>query len=338
MSDLGRLEKIDVRSEWADEARDFTPWLAEENLDLLEDTIGIDLELEATEKPVGPFNADILCKDTVEDQWVLIENQLKRTDHKHLGQLLTYASGLGAVTIVWVSDRFNDQHRSALDWLNDITDEGINFFGLEIELWQIGDSPPAPKFNVVSKPNDWSNRVSDAAEDEELTEFDEAQLDFWTEFAEYLDENNSTINPRKPQSQHWMDFAVGDSRAHLSARINSQDGSIGVNLALKKHPEALFHLLEREKGQVEEEVGLDLGWHRRPNKKWCIIGHSWSQESPLERPNWSDEFELLSDALTSFYNAFSPRLSNLDADDWSPPSSENTRTNSEEELTERERR
>ncbi|MCS3662012.1 DUF4268 domain-containing protein [Salinibacter ruber] len=338
MPDLGRLEKIDVRSEWADEARDFTPWLAEENLDLLEDTIGIDLELEATEKPVGPFNADILCKDTVEDQWVLIENQLKRTDHKHLGQLLTYASGLGAVTIVWVSDRFNDQHRSALDWLNDITDEGINFFGLEIELWQIEDSPPAPKFNVVSKPNDWSNRVSDAAEDEELTEFDEAQLDFWTEFAEYLNENNSTISPRKPQSQHWMYFAVGDSRAHLSARVNTQDELIGVDLALKEKAEPLFHLLKREKEQIEAEVGLELNWNRQPDKTWCIIRHWWEQENPLRRRNWPGEFQLLSDALTSFYDTFSPRLSNLDADDWSPPSSENTRTNSEEELAERERR
>lgn len=321
MSDLGRLENVDVRSEWNDEAQDFTPWLAEENLDLLEDTIGIDLELEATEKAVGPFKADILCKDTFEDHWVLIENQLERTDHKHLGQLLTYASGLGAVTIVWISDRFNEQHRSALDWLNDITDEGINFFGLEIELWQIEDSPPAPKFNVVSKPNNWSNQVSDAAEDDELSEFDRTQLDFWTEFAEYLDDHNSTVNPRKPQSQHWMDFAVGDSRAHLSARINSQDESIGVNLALKKQPEALFHLLKREKEQIEEEISFDLGWHRRPNKKWCIIDHTWDQKNPLDESNWPDEFPRLSDGLSRFHDAFGPRLENLDAEEWSSPSS-----------------
>lgn len=321
MSDLGRLEKVDVRSEWNDEARDFTPWLAEENLDLLEDTLGIDLELEATEKSVGPFDADILCKDTVEDQRVLIENQLERTDHNHLGQLLTYASGLGAATIVWISDRFNDQHRSALDWLNDNTDEGINFFGLEIELWQIEGSPPAPKFNVVSKPNDWSDQVSSAARNQELSEVKQAQLEFWTEFREYLDENNSVVSARKPRPQHWMDFAVGDSRVHLSARVNTQDESMGVNLALKKRPEALFQLLKGEKEKIENEIGLELDWHRRPNKKWCIIGHTRNQERPLEKSNWPDEFQLLSDLLVRFHNAFAPRLNDLEAEDWSSATS-----------------
>ena len=133
------------------------PWLArKENLDILGQTLVIDLELEAQERPVGPFRADILCKDIGSDRWVLIENQLERTDHNHLGQLLTYASGLEAVTIVWIAAHFTEEHRSTLDWLNRITDGSFRFFGLEVELWRIGDSPPAPKFNIVSKPNDWS--------------------------------------------------------------------------------------------------------------------------------------------------------------------------------------
>ena len=143
---LGKLEKVDLRTVWTNEAADFTPWLAEEgNLERLADIIGLDLELEATEKSVGPFSADILCKDTVNDQWVLVENQLERTDHRHLGQLLTYAAGLNAVTVVWIAERFTEEHRAALDWLNEITGEGTDFFGLEIELWRIGKSPAAPK-------------------------------------------------------------------------------------------------------------------------------------------------------------------------------------------------
>jgi hypothetical protein len=147
---LGRLQKVDLREAWVSEANDFTPWLAqEENLKLLGDTIGIELELESQEKSVGPFRADILCKDTVTDNWVLIENQLERTDHTHLGQLLTYAAGLNAVTIVWIAERFTEEHRATLDWLNERTDEKINVFGLEVELWRIGDSPIAPKFNII---------------------------------------------------------------------------------------------------------------------------------------------------------------------------------------------
>ena len=130
MTDLGRLEKVELRSVWGTEDQDFTPWLAqEENLNVLADTIGVDLELEAQEKSVGTFRADILCKDTGTGDWVLIENQLERTDHTHMGQLMTYAAGLQAVTIVWVSLRFTDEHRAALDWLNDITDERFRFFG-----------------------------------------------------------------------------------------------------------------------------------------------------------------------------------------------------------------
>ena len=134
-SNLGRLEQVELRSIWANEAGDFTPWLAqEENLRLLGDTIGIELELEEQEKDVGPFSADILCKDTIGGSWVLIENQLERTDHTHLGQLITYAAGLQAVTIVWIASRLTEEHRAALDWLNDITDSKFQFFGLEIEV------------------------------------------------------------------------------------------------------------------------------------------------------------------------------------------------------------
>src|SRR5262245_40043571 len=152
---LGRLESVDLRKIWTSEASDFTPWLARpENIAELANTLDMDLEVEAQERAVGPFRADILCKDISTNRWVLIENQLERTDHHHLGQLLTYASGLEAVTIVWIAARFTEKHRSTLDWLNKITDDRFRFFGLEVELWRIGDSPAAPKFNVVSKPND----------------------------------------------------------------------------------------------------------------------------------------------------------------------------------------
>src|SRR5688500_16692480 len=141
MSTLGRLQSVDLRSVWASECTHFTPWLAQaENLELIGEAIGVELELEAQEKRVGPFRADILCKDTITNSWVLIENQIEPTDHCHLGQLLTYAAGLQAATIVWVAGKVREEHRAALDWLNEITGERFNFFGLEIELWRIGDS------------------------------------------------------------------------------------------------------------------------------------------------------------------------------------------------------
>src|SRR3954454_5018740 len=213
---LGRLEKVELRNIWLSEASDFTPWLArKENLDILGETLGIDLELEAQERAVGPFRADILCKDIGTDRWVLIENQLERTDHVHLGQLLTYASGLEAVTIVWIAARFTEEHRSTLDWLNKITDETFRFFGLEVELWRIGDSPAAPKFNVVSKPNNWSRSVAQAAraiDETGLSETRTIQKEYWEQFHAELDRQKGPIaGNRKAQPQSWMTYPVGRS-------------------------------------------------------------------------------------------------------------------------------
>src|SRR5262245_41567055 len=209
MNSLGRLERIDLRQIWPSEASGFTPWLArEENLSLLGETLGIDLELEAQERPVGPFRADILCKDIGTDRWVLIENQLERTDHVHLGQLLTYASGLEAVTIIWIAARFTEEHSATLDWLNRITDDSFRFCGSEVELWRIGSSPAAPKFNIVSKPNDWSHSVAHAAraiDDAELSETRLLQREYWAGLNQALLRAGGPVSgDRKPQPQPWM--------------------------------------------------------------------------------------------------------------------------------------
>ena len=160
---LGKVQRVNVRDAWPNEANHFTPWLAsEDGMELLQETLGMELEVEATEKFVGPFKADILAKrtDTTEDHWVLIENQLERTDHRHLGQLLTYAAGLKAVTVVWIAENFAEEHKAALNWLNDVTRDELEFFGLEIEVWQIGNSEPAPMFNILAEPNEWSREVT----------------------------------------------------------------------------------------------------------------------------------------------------------------------------------
>ena len=316
---LGRLEKVKLRTVWADEATDFTPWIAEaDNLAQLAEAIGFgadDLELESTEKNVGPFRADVLCKDTAENQWVLIENQLGKTDHGHLGQLLTYAAGLNAVTIVWVAAKFTDEHRAALDWLNEITTAGTDFFGLEIELWKIGNSPAAPKFNLASKPNDWSRKMARAAgQDGELSEMDQRYLKYWSQFNEHLDESGSAVTPRKPKPHYSARFSVGRSGCRLDARASARDKTMRVELVLYKRGEAkpLFHLLKDDRAAIESEVGASLRWQPKPKKKRCIIGVELEGEDPTDRDRWPRQHEKLADMLDRFYAAFSPRLKQLD--------------------------
>jgi hypothetical protein len=151
------LKRIALRHAWPNEATGFTPWLAD-NLSLLGNVIGIELELEATERNIGSCRADILAKDIITGNRVLVENQLEDTDHKHMGQLIAYASGLKAATAVWIAGRVTDEYRDAINWLNEITGKDINFFALEIELWQSGDQV-MPKFNVICKPHLWNGRV-----------------------------------------------------------------------------------------------------------------------------------------------------------------------------------
>ncbi len=315
MADLGKLKKIDLREVWADEAGEFTPWLAqEENIELLGDAIGIELEVEAQEKPVGPFSADILCKDTANNLWVLIENQLERTDHTHLGQLMTYAAGLDAVTIIWIAEKFTDEHRAAMDWLNEITDESINFFGLEVELWQIGESSIAPKFNIVSKPNEWSKTVKTTAAKAELSETKKLQLEYWTRFREFMEESESFVRCQKPAPQHWTNFSVGRTGFGLVAKVNTRDGEIGAYLNIYgPDKQTHFNLLHgMYKQQIESQISTDIDWRALPDAKGSHIETN-RKANPADRNDWSSQHEWIKNIVEEFHRVMSPIIKHLDA-------------------------
>lgn len=317
---LGRLQKVDLRDAWSSESSHFTPWLAlEENLQLLGETIGIELELEAQEKDVGPFRADILCKDTATGNWVLIENQLERTDHTHLGQLLTYAAGLNAVTIVWIAQRFTEEHRATLDWLNEHTDESINMFGLEIELWRIGNSPIAPKFNIISQPNDWSRTIQQAAAGSgEVSEHKQFQLQFWTAFRQYMEEKGSFVRCQKPLPQHWTNHAIGRTGVHLASVIstwnsetNSKNPELRVELYLDgPNAKQEFAALLVQKEQIKAAVGFPLTWHNPEGKALTKI-YTRQDANFLNESLWSQQFEWFKQRLERMHKVFGPIVKNL---------------------------
>lgn len=262
--DLGILTKVDLRDIWTSESGDFTPWLAQShNLSILSETLGLELECEAQEKPVGPFRADILCRDIGTNNWVLIENQLERTDHGHLGQLLTYASGLEAVTIIWIAARFTEEHRSTLDWLNRITDDSFRFFGVEVELWRIGNSLAAPRFNIVSKPNNWSKlmhqatRVIDASE---LSDTRALQLAYWTAFQSVLmSRGGAFVRERKPQPQSWMAYSIGRAGFTVNGAMVRSKRQVRAELYIgHADAKAFYHLLVAQRDAIQGELACSL--------------------------------------------------------------------------------
>jgi hypothetical protein len=314
---LGRLQKVELREAWTNEADDFTPWLAlPENIKLLGEAIQLDLAVEAQEKEVGPFRADIVCRDLADPgALVLIENQLECTDHKHLGQLLTYAAGLHAVTIVWLAERFTDEHRAALDWLNEVTGEDVNFFGLEIELWRIGNSPVAPKFNVVSQPNPGSEAARIAVSGE--TEGKQLQFAFWTAFSTYLSDARSTLSIRpKPRAARGLALGrVGFSVcavALLSPETESSEkGELRVEVAIN-HPQAraFYDLLVEQKEQIEVAVGESLVWHSTPNARRCRI-YLQRTADISDRAQWPEQHAWLKSKLEALDRVFRPIVRQL---------------------------
>lgn len=319
MGILGQLESIELRSVWRRESEHFTSWLAEgANLSLLGQTLGLSLELEAQEQEVGPFRADLLCKDTGSGSWVIIENQLERTDHTHLGQLITYAAGLQAATIIWISARFTEEHRAALDWLNEITAENFNFFGVEIELWRIGVSPIAPKFNVVSKPNDWSKSVRQGASSVDLTPNRQLQLAFWTGFQSYLREH-STVRASRAQPQGWIPHAIGRTGFTLisiaslydSAADSYDRGELRVELVVNhREAKAFFASLERSRTKIEQEIAVPVTWHNPKSSRQAKV-YVRRSANLHDRREWPEYYEWLRVHLELFAKVFTERVRTL---------------------------
>jgi hypothetical protein len=299
---LGKFEQVDLRTAWKHEALDFTKWLAqEENLSQLSDEIGIEIESPQTEVSVGSFQADILAEDQ-DGNKVIIENQLEPSNHDHLGKLITYASGLQARTIIWIVGDVKDEHKQAIDWLNLHTDSDTSFFAIKMELWKIGDSPPAPKFQIISKPNDWTKAVRTSTGGAQPSETKLLQMQFWNKFKDSTANTRTTLRLQSPRPQHWYNLAIGSSAAHIGLTINTQDKTIGCELYIPREKK-MFAVLASHKEAIEKEFGEQLEWMELPGKKASRI--KVSRDADIENEGgWNDYFNWLKQKAEGFQAVF----------------------------------
>lgn len=323
--ELSRLEAVELREIWDTEAQHFTPWLAEEeNLTLLGETLGMkELEIEGTEINVGDFRADILCKNE-DGSRVLIENQLEETDHSHLGQILTYAAGLDVQTVIWIAKTFKDEHRAALDRLNEIAaDKGFRFFGVEIRVWQIEDSARAPQFDVVSSPNNWSRTVSQDTQNEMSKNLSETQLQqekYWTKLRDYMSQSTNQFKFPKPQAAHYLQFNIGRSDFGIRTWQRRKNDEIGVSIYITgQNAKAYFHLLMEQREELENEFGDQLEWSEEPERNERRIDLQKNDTDPTDESDWNNQHEWLAEKLHLFDKVFRPRIKALNASDWEPP-------------------
>lgn len=300
---LSKIDKVDLREVWKHEALDFTNWLAKpENLELLSDEIGIGISLIQTEASVGNFNVDILAEEENTGRKIIIENQLDSTNHDHLGKIITYASGLDAEIIVWIVKSVRDEHKQAIDWLNEHTDDKINVFAIQMEVWKIADSPYAPKFRIIAEPNDWAKAVKKVTTKSELTDTKLLQLEFWSKFKEYVQDNNANIKLRKTRPQHWYNIAFGSSSAHISLTINSQSEQMACGIYIPDS-KLLFAALLKNKDKIENELSEQLDWEELPDKKASRIilktdGDLFNQD------NWEQYHSWMLEKVADFQKVF----------------------------------
>lgn len=314
---LSTITPVELRDCWQSESSDFTPWLAqEENMKLLAEAINIDeLEVIAQEEYVGPYRADILCKEPGTEKFVLIENQLEKTDHTHLGQIMTYAAGLDAVTIIWIAQRFTEEHRAAIDWLNNITDKEFNFYGIEIKLIKIDDSCAAPVFNVIAKPNDSSKSARSASSQKSMddkTDTEKFRYEFWLSFIEYMNDNPSKLfKPQRASDNHWMNIAIGTSKASICLLINQRDNKITTQLYINDDIEKkLFDALLEYKEKATSEICQNLDWRRLDGKKSSTIDLVLNCDLSDKSKHY-ELFEWLKVNTEKFIMFFKPILKNI---------------------------
>ena len=289
--EIGKLKEVDIRNLWKHEQYDFSEWLSQdENIEELNGILGLTLTDVSKEVYVGSYRCDLVAIDESTGIKVIIENQLESSNHDHLGKIITYASGLDAQVVVWIVTHAKEEHRSAIEWLNNNTNSEVNFFLIELHAYKIGDSLPAPYFEVVEKPNDFIKNTKVNGDKSELNKSQSERLEFWNQFNDILVEKGKPFNVRKATTDHWYDVAMGTSAAHIGITLVNKESNIGIELYINDDKDMFDRLLEK-KSLIEEELGFKLDWQRLDNRsasriKYYIHGLNFDDHS-----NYNDLIE-----------------------------------------------
>jgi len=305
---IGTIKVIDPRKIWPHEAYDFTKWLAkEENLSLLSEAIGVDIQTVDTEAKTGVYSTDILAEEEGGGRKVVIENQLQTTNHDHLGKIITYAAGHDASIVIWIFTDIKEEHRQAIDWLNENSSQNVSFFGINLRLIQIGDSKPAPEFQIVSKPNEWA-KILKQGKSKEYTETALKQLEFWTKFKTYSIENGSKSITRTPRAQHWFDVSIGNAEAHIGLTVNTRDSQMGCELYIARN-KSLYRYLESKTKEIEKTLGVKLEW--RDLEKASRIVLRYKNFDIEDESRYEEYFKWLLDNTEKFKKVFKRYIGEL---------------------------
>lgn len=309
MLELGVVNSVPLKSLWSGEATHFTPWLSQ-NLDILAQKLGMDLELETTEASVGEFAADIIARDLSTNQLVVIENQFGNTDHRHLGQLITYSSVLGAGVVVWIAEAIRSEHKSAIDFLNQNLKEGLRLYALEASVLRIDDSKPAFVLNIISQPTEPTVGAGDAGQT--ISETRERYRAYFQSLIDELRTKHNFTNARAGQPQNWYSFASDNSRIYKYGTSFANGDRVRAEIYFdcgdKVKNEQLFDCLRSHDKAIENDFGSKLIWERLDEKRACRIAayHDGSIDADSEQLAQIREWAI--GCLLKFKSVFPQRI------------------------------
>ncbi len=322
---FSKLRRVKLRNALPDEAKDFTPWLCKsENLTHLSDTLGMDLKDAKREVKVGSFSLDILCKNKKDKSLVAIENQFGKSDHKHLGQILTYGAGLKASIMIWIAEDFTDEHLATLKWLNknNNLNKKTGFFGVKVQAIKIDNSNTAIDFVVVSHPSDWRKPKSRGKKisKEALTSVPALQERYWQKLEKYMADKKSKLSGQDPRPKPTQWFNIGKGGAGIRVKINVAKNKIRLEIYLdrKKTCKAFFNLLHKDKKAIEEHLHFDLDWQEFPQKAYSSIGFDIENKNIKDEKKWTGQHKMINLGVEILHRVFADRILALDPSDWKP--------------------
>jgi hypothetical protein len=313
---LGKIKQVNLKDVFEKEDKDFTPWL-NENIEILGEKLNIDIIDSNIEEKVGNFSCDIIARDSDSNKIIIIENQFGTTNHDHLGKILTYSAGKQAGIIIWIAENFREEHKKALEWLNENVDpeNGPSFFGVEIKLIKIENSPPAPDFRIVVKPNDWERMVKMSSQT--MSETAKKYLEFYSKLVDEYKKINPKWRKVKPQPQSWLSFGAGKSGLSFAWAFKSNNRfavELYIDTGDKNENERIFEEIEKYKEKIEKEIPEKISWEKLEEKKACRIAIYKSIKGPIKSISEKDHPTIIkwgAETMRVFSNVLSKYIKKI---------------------------
>jgi hypothetical protein len=307
---IGRIERVPLRDVYMSEAKDFTGWLFD-NIEVLAEELDIDLTAIQKEKNVGSFSADIVAEDG-SGQKVLIENQLEKTDHDHLGKILTYVSNLEAKIAIWISSNPRPEHERAIDWLNE-SGSGVDFYLIKVEAYKIGNSEPAPKFTIVTGPSEKTEIVGEEKKD--MAERHRLRYDFWKSLLEKSKQKTPLHANISPCIYSWVGAGSGKRGLGFNYSVTYKYGQVELYIDRGKESDAenkqIFNELQSHKAEIEKDFGEKLRWERLDDRRACRISKRFDYAGLGDRDKWNKLQDDMIDAMIKLEKALKKHMASL---------------------------